>query len=368
MTEMLTEPQTGPARLRIGWIAGSDTFANMGRTLKPLAIGLMGEMVDVTVITPTGADIREVPTPPVELVHYSPGGWLRSARTTAAALAEELTKRRIDALHGLDIRQAELTCELARLCSVPHVISCQTFNGAGRLRRHDPHPDAVLASGDIIAAELREHLHLPGDQIQLVRPGVHHDGQVTCFTDSSRIASIVIDGRCGSFSALETAIRAFAGARQRQLDCACFLIGAGRWKKRLRRLGETLEIHQDLTYVDPPTISQMPGILSGADIYIVPMATSEVNIWALMAMAAGTAVLAADAPEDFFIDGHTVRLFAKGDVLDLTEKLAGFLTDHICTRQLAQQAVEHVGMHHSPAEMVSAIVGTYRKLRAPVSA
>lgn len=367
MSDALTQPPCED-RLRVCWVAGADTFASMGRTLRPLAIGLMGEMVDLIVAAPVGADLREVPTPPVEVVHYPPPGWFRPAKAAAAELAEELTKRHVDILHALEVHQVRLTTQLADLCSLPHVVSCHAFDGAAHLRRHDRFPDVVVAASDIIAVDLREQLDLPGDRICLIRPGVHQDGRVSCFGDPSKIASIVIDGRSGSLSALEAAVRAFAEARRREIDCACFLVGAGRLERRLRKLGESLQVRQELTYVDSPAISQMPGILSGADIYVAPRATGEVDLWALMAMASGTVVLAADAPEDFFIDGQTVELFAKGDMVDLTEKLTGLLTDRDRARRLAGQAVEYVQANHSPADMVAAVVGAYRKLPSPVGA
>jgi len=367
MAETLTQPPR-QERLRVCWVAGADTFASMGQALRPLAVGLMSEMVELIVAAPVEADLREVPIPPVEVVHYPPSGWFRSAKADVAELAKELTRRHVDILHSLDVRQATLTMQLADLCSLPHVVSCDTFDGAEHLRRHDRFPDVVVAASDIIAADLRERLHLPGDRICLVRPGVHQDGRVSCFGDPSKIASIVIDGRSGSLSALEAAVRAFAEARRREIDCVCFLIGAGRVERRLRRLGESLQVRQELTYVDSPVISQMPGILSGADIYVTPRPTGKVDVWALMAMASGTVVLAADAPEDFFIDGRTVELFAKGDVVDLTEKLMGLLTDRDRARRLAAQAVKHVQVNHSPADMVAAVVGAYRKLPSPVGA
>lgn len=365
MSATLSQSQPGPDRLKVAWIAGDDTFAKMGRTLKPLAIGLMGEMIDVVLLVPARADVREVPSPPVEMIDCPPAGWFRPAKGRASVLAEELARRGVHLVHGLAIAEAELTKELADLCSVPHVVSCHTFGGASQLHRDAPCPDVVLASGDIIAAQLQDALRLPSDQIRIVRPGVYQNGQVTCFADPSRIASIVIDGRGGNFGALEAAVRAFAEARRRDIDCACFLIGAERLEKRLRKLGETLQVRQELTFVDPPTISQMPGILSGADIYIVPRAGNEVNLWALMSMAAGTVVLAADAPEDFFIDGQTAYLFGGGDMLDLADKLIAVLTDHATARQVARQAVEHVQTHHSPADMVATVVEIYRGLSKP---
>jgi len=367
MTEISEGSSENASLVRVAWLAGRDTFASMGHTLTPLAIGLMGELVEIALVIPRDADRREVPSPPVAVLP-GPGGWFRPTKSSVTALAVEVSKRQIDVLHGLDAAQGQLAGQLARLSSLPYVMSCHTFRGVESLRHCDPRPDAILASGDVIAALLQDVLQLQDDRIQIVRPGVHPYGQITCFTDASRIPSILVDGRCGDFGAIEVTIQAFAELHRRQIDCSCFLVGAGRLEKRLRKLGESLHVRHELTFVDLTTASQLPEILAGADIYIAPKASEGVNLWALLAMASGTVVLAADSPEDFFIDGRTVRIFEMGNAGDLTEKLTKLLADHASGRQLARQAVEHIRTAHSPAGMVDRVTGVYRRLLSPVNA
>ena len=59
-----TDPPSG--RIRVAWVAGPDTVEQYGRALQPLAIGLLDELIDIVALCPQGADVQELPSPPVE--------------------------------------------------------------------------------------------------------------------------------------------------------------------------------------------------------------------------------------------------------------------------------------------------------------
>jgi glycosyltransferase involved in cell wall biosynthesis len=358
------EPAPGPPPIRVAWVAGPRTIDRFARTLRPLAIGLLDEVVHLAVVCPDGTETEVLPIPPIRTVGFARPKWWTSAVRLAETVAARLRPHKVQVLHALDADAAPLTARLAELIDRPYVLSAHAL-GDGRRVRHLRGPlAAVLAGSEPIGEALRRRA--PADRtVHLLRPGVHQVRHATCFNDPQHSLSIVVSGPLDDRDAYMAALHSFAELLARHYDCAFFVIGAGPAEKALRAVADRLDLRRDLTFAEPKSAWQMAGLFKSADLYIAPAARDELDIDCLLAMAAGVPVLAAGGgAADFLRDGQTALLYARADAAELTMKLLGMLEDRAAARDLAEGALDYLRRHHSPAAMVAALADIYRRVVA----
>ncbi len=367
--EMEVLPVEPPEAVRVGWIAAEDTIERLSRTLQPLAIGLLDELVEITTACPPRAIVSDLPSPPMEVVRY---GRLRfyGFRTHAVeALAEELRPQQLELLHALDCRSAALTRQLAEMLNLRYVVSSYSLGDGRLLGTLDERVAGVLAASEPIRTDLLEHHVAAVEKIQLLHPGVYQVRHTTLFENPSQSVAIVAGGRLDDFTAFEAVLKCFAELKNRDYDCVFFVIGNGRAERQLRHLSERLDLSSVLTFVDRQQPSRMSGIFKAADIYLSPAPSRSIDISALLAMAAGDPVIAAGGGcSDFLLAGQTALLYRAGDWAELTAKVISLLDDHEAARRLANSALKHLHDHYSPASMVSCLAGMYRGVIAGAGA
>jgi len=355
-------PVAVPRPIRVAWLAGPETFSRIGRILQPLAVGLMDELIGVSIFLPERSDERELPTLPIDVIRFGRLGWRIFRARTVAHLAAEVMRRQIGLLHALDASAVEQARRLANATGLDYVVSCYSLLDAEILGPLDGHLAAVLPAGEAIAKTLRDQRVAPSERIHLVRPGVYQVSRPTCFPDSTKSIAVVAGGQMDDFTAYEVLLTTFNELRLRNFDCQFFIIANGRAETQVRAAAERMGLNPRLTFIDRQPALQLQGILKSADLYISPVASPQVDVGALLAMAAGDPVLApADGADDFLVDGKTVVRFRPGDSGDLTRKLIGVLEDRERTATIANGALDHLREHHSPAGMVRRVAAIYRQ-------
>ncbi len=350
-----------PKRVRVGWVAGECTLERLARTLQPLAVGLLDEVVDVVVICPQRSATAELPSPPLEIVRY---GRLKLwiFRTGATEnLVEELRPMRLQVLHALDADACDLTRHLAAALNLRYIVSSYRLGDGRIIGGLDQRAEAVLAASEQLARDLLEHRVCAAAKIRVVRPGVHHVRHTTLFDHPQQSTAVVAGGRLDDVPAFEAVLKAFAAVKDRKYDCVFFIIGSGRAERALRLMAEKAGLDDVLTFVDRQPPAKLAGIFKAADIYIAPLPEHGVDIECLLAMAAGDPVLAAaGGSSDFLIDSKTALLFTMGDTDALTARLLSLLDNHAAARQQAEDALKYLREKHSQASMVTALADIYR--------
>lgn len=363
--ELVAQPS--PRRIRVAWIAGEDTLERLSRILRPLAIGLLDELIELVIICPSRAEADEFPSPPLDIIRHGKLRWLGFRTRAVDELAEAVRTRKVQLLHGLECSLSGLTRQLAAMAGVKYVLSSYSLADARRLGALDSLAAGVLAASEPIRNELLDRRVAPPDKIQLLRPGVHQVRHATCFDQPQHSVVIIAGAMAPDMPAFEGLLRTFADLRDRKYDCAFFVMGDGAIESHLRARADKLHLRQDLTFVDRQPSAQLAGIFKAADIYISPVPMQQLDINALMAMAAGIPVLAAaDRAGDFLIDGRTAMLYR--DSSELTIKLTSLLDDKAAAIALAEHALDYLREHHSPAGMVAAMAGIYRQVTQPPTA
>ena len=361
------EPQFGLQaplrRLRVVWVAGTETLERMERVLQPLAIGLMDELVELIVLCPEGIDTQELPSPPIQIMRYGRIPWLAFRSRTVRSIAGQLQDKRVALLHALDAEAAGLTARLAVSADLPYVLGSFSLDDGPGLRSLVRRPAAVLAASEPIRQNLLEHHVAPVEKLLLVRPGVYQVRHATCFNNPQHSIAIVAGGELGDYDAFDAALRTFAELVSRDYDCSFFVIGNGPAEKPLRARAEELGLRRRLSFADRQRTSQMAGILKAADIYIAPCTSPSIDFWSLLALAAGDPVLSGGpGASDFIIDDRTAVTFGPGNSSELIAKLTALLADRAATRALMENALGYLREHHSPAQMVAKVAQTYRQV------
>ena len=353
---------------RVAWVASAGTLQMLGQVLRPQAIALIDEMVELTAICPLGAETTELPTPPLEIIHYRPGrGWALHP-SALAALAGEIKKRKIKLLHALQIESLPLTAHLAKAAGVSYVVSSYSPADAQRFCKLGAKAAAVLAASKTVYDELTRRKAIGHERIHLVRPGVIQVDRPVCFHDSSHSVTIAAGGNMDNFAAFDAVLKSLAELLRRDYDCVCFIVGVGRAERRLRAQAEKLGLLNRLTFAGDQPGSILAGIFQDADIYICAAAGRTVELQSLLAMAAGIPVLiAGDQAGDFILDGKTALRFLVSSSNVLTGKLTSLLDDHQAAAAMVQRALSHLRKNHSAADAAAATAKIYRQAQQEAS-
>jgi len=347
----------------VGLVAGTETLDHLGSVARHLIVGVLDEVIPVSLICPESAALPGVPAPPVEVVRYGPMRWPLLRRRSLEALLQALAGSAPALLHALDTDALALTRQLAVGLDVNYVVGVLSL--ARAVRATDPRCRRLLAGSEPIRRHLLATHAASEEVIRLLRPGIHPAKRATCFIDPQHAVAIVAAGALDTFQPFAAVLEAFAQLKAAGRECVFFLVGNGRCERQLRRLAERRGLMGDLTFVDRQTPEQLTGILRAADVFISPAPSRRLEMELLASMAAGVPVLAAGAEAaDFIIPDRTALTFTPGDSAELTVKLAALLDDRAAAREMAEAALAHLREHHSPARTASRLAELYRAVAA----
>jgi glycosyltransferase involved in cell wall biosynthesis len=357
------------APVRVVWAVGPQTFNRYARVLQPLAVGLMDELVELSIMCPPAPANQPPLGMPCEVVPCPARGWLGFRESSVERMGENLRRWKADLIHAVDASGAELASQVALDQKLPYVLSSLDLADAKRLGEAANEADLLLAASQPIADALAGRGRAGGD-IRLLRPGVFHVRHATCFQQPGNSVAIVAGGPLENYRAFDAVLKCFAELAARKFDCVFFVIGSGRAERKLRQQALRLSLGPRITFIDALSMEQLARIFQDADIYITPAVQGAIDMQSLLAMAAGVPVLAAagEGANDFFHDGRTVMSFACGNSEELTARLSAILDDRASARALAESALEYLRLNHSAAGNVVALARMYREVIAAIKA
>jgi len=353
------------APVRAAWAIGPETVDRYARMLQPLAVGLMDELVELSVVCPAAPAKQPSLGAPSEIIPCPSRGWFGYSHSAIQRLGKGLRRWKADLIHAVDASTADLARRVAIDQNLPCIVGSFDLADSRRLGDSAGDTDLLLAAsepiGNALAARGRAR-----QRIRLLRPGVYHVRHATCFQEPKNSVAVVAGGPLEDFKAFDAVLRCFAELAARKFDCVFFVIGSGRAEKRLRHEAQRLHLGQRITFIDALPAEQLARIFQDADIYITPAPQRSIDMQSLLAMAAGVPVLAAagKSANDFLRDGQTVMSFACGDCAELTVKLSAMLEDRAGARAMAETALDYIHLNHSAAGNVTALARVYREVLA----
>lgn len=333
-----------------------DRFAS---TLGHMVIGLIDEVVNVTVVCPNADRLADVPTGPAKVIAYRGSRWPWPSRGRLDALVDELEQSKVGLIHAACGRQARLAGELAGELDTPYLVSatgllqedCDWTVDSARCR-------GMIAISEPIRRALREVHPSYDDRIHLVRPG--------CFcrerppsrpaAGTRTIVSAGFFTRRGGYDLL---LRVLGRLAEAKTDCLAFLFGTGPLESVLRRWTRKAGLGPRVTFLAP--IAGWQQVLDDADVYIQPGAFHQLHSGPYEALARGCPVIGTEETAfDLVVDGETGRQFTMGDEQGLADILTGWLGDAEGLETLSAKTGRAAKERLSLPRATSELVGIYR--------
>jgi glycosyltransferase involved in cell wall biosynthesis len=167
-------------------------------------------------------------------------------------------------------------------------------------------------------------------------------------------------GRLDEEKHIEVAIQALNQARS---SAQLVIVGRGRLEASLRRLAASLGVEDRVVFTGYVPNEALPGLLSAADVFIMPSEAELQSIATLEAMASGRPVLAANAralPE-LVEPGVNGYLFSPGDSADCARHMNRLMDERSRWAAMGEASLEHV-VPHQVESTIQRYVRIYRRL------
>ncbi len=349
--------------LRVGWILSRGAGRRLGRILEPLAVGLMDELIELTLILPSAEDAGKIPSPPVERIFYRPKRFWHARSVVWAELTEAVSAASLDVLHAAEPSDIELANWLGAACEVPFGVVCPSADRIRPLGRVNEFGEFLMALSEPIHQRICQAGILPRQHVHLIRPGVFPARQARCCASPDRPLSIMAGGPLDDPVSGLALLQCFRRLRQEHPKVLFFLTGSGPAERQLRKEAENLELTDVLTFLSGMADGQLSGLFLAADVYITPKRLAWYDLHALLAMASGLPVIASsDAADDFIQADRTARVFDPARSEQLLEVLEDVLRHTAQTRAMVERALEYLRSTHGMSTMTRQLAELYRQV------
>lgn len=327
-------------------------------------VGLVGASYRPALAGPFQSDFYKILCPSVEVFEYPREWFFRRSGERMRVFLEWLRQYRPTVLHGVWPAHGRLLSYLSGCLEVPYILSFFEFP-EGRFRRRlfpFDRAGALTAAGEPIAESLRRSLGSPAPPVYLVRPGCYTEDTCVCFSEPSRVPSLVLVHPLDRAEVLEPFLQALRHLRLDGFEFFAAILGSGRSEYAIRRRIRHLGLRPFLSVV--PMEESIRDVLSGADIFVYLHAVRRFDPLLLEAMGTGLAIAgAADAAGGLLQDGVTALLAEPHDELSLYTALKKLLSRPELARQLAAAAQETVRKHHPVSGMIERLIEVYQAVQ-----
>jgi len=380
------------ADLRVVLLADEEALRSYGPVLRRLAVGLMDEVGDLSMLYfGTSSFLKYVPCPPVRLITEIHGYWENPLQADSLErkisipaprftiidklrphrhiqrLTQALKPIKPTLLHALTEKQVGLTRNLSNELGIPYVVSLLT-SGNVRLNVAEKYCSQILPWNSSLARQIRKNHPNVASRIHLLPMGTHVSTETSCFATENGKAKIFCSSPFRKENGLNTLIQAVKKLSDQGLHAYLLLSGQGPAERDLRRQVNQLELSGWVHFI-PPIETIVSGsdayktVLSEMDIFVQPW---PLHFWRpelLEAISAGNAVVVADDGQenDLVIHEKTALLFPHHNQNLLTKILAELLTNHNYARDLAQNSQDYLRKHFLASKMVSHLAQAYHR-------
>jgi len=386
------EPAEGAAQpLRVVLLADEAALHCYGPVLRRLAVGLLDEVSDLTLVALGPSRLlRYVPSPPVRLLTEEPRHRhtlgkvdLTARRATVPAglfgfvdrllphrralrLAQALEPYKPTLIHALSERQLVLARHLAHELNVPYVGSVLANQEAAPVIT-DVNCHALLCVNSQVARHVRQRQQRLASRVHVTPIGTHVPSSPCCYRSGNTPSHIFCSCPFEYGYGLTQLINALKQLTLRGHQPYMFLAGEGSAEHAMRQQVARLKLNSLVHFVPP--IERMLGVsdaykvvLRETDIFVQPWIAKQWQPELLEAMSIGNAVVAADGQaNDLVVDRTTALTVPFRDEAALTDALHLLLKDRPYAQQLATSAQRYVRKHFLVSRMIARLAQIYRK-------
>jgi glycosyltransferase involved in cell wall biosynthesis len=354
--------------LRPALIASEHTVSEYFIFLEHLLVGFADESIPVALVCPSGCDAGSVATGTAEVISYPVFELPLMKHLNRKLLVERLAKFEPTILHCLCESKALLTRHLARQLGLPYVLMVNSFHKRWkhfvcqrrmyRLSISPSHCAKIIVPAKSIAANIAEVYPHLAQRIEQINIGTFVEEGNMCFSQSSRLASLVAAHPLDNVGDFENLFNAVRHLVVDGYEFMMVVMGSGRAERQLWKLLAALDLLQTVTIV--PRLKPWRSVLAAGDIFIQPQAGTAFNPLLLEAMGVGTAVAASKGGvDDLIIEDQTAVVFDQNDELSIFGALQRLFDRREFARQIARNAQEYLRENHTVSKMISATLQTY---------
>jgi glycosyltransferase involved in cell wall biosynthesis len=346
--------------IRPALVVDRNTMNDYTEFLRRFLVGLADESYESALICPPDTGAANVLSPSVKLIYYPilkiPLLWVQNRK----AVLGHLEKFKPTILHCFCPSRAHLTRYLARKLDIPYVF---TFSSLCKKFLRPPvsssHCGRLIASSNPITENLKATFDKFVDIVEQVNIGTFVEDTCACFCRPGRLTSLIVAGPLNNDIPFEPLLNAIRHLVIDGYEITLAIVGSGPAEKSIHELVKTLGISQAVTIVGD--IQPLRNALAGADIFIQPRRTNEINFHLLEAMSVGMVVAACcDTIDDILIEDETAVCFDPHDELRVYSSLQKLLSNRQEARKIAMAGQDYLREHHSVSKNVAALINIYR--------
>ncbi|MCU0916470.1 MAG: glycosyltransferase family 4 protein [Planctomycetes bacterium] len=351
--------------LRPALILSSRSITEHTTFIRHLLVGLADESIPAALICPPGHNLESVTPAPAAVFTHPQVALPLMEHTGVERLAGQLEKFRPSILHCVCESRAGLTRRLARILGLPYVLMINSLNKSlRRLPISANHCARIVVPSETVLASVAQSLPRFADRLTQINIGTFVETDTICFTDPSRLASIVVAHPLRRLSDFEPFLQAVKSLRTDGREFMVAIMGTGPAERRIRQLLVALGLSDIVTIV--PVLDPWRSVVVAGDIFVQPQPVRTFSVFLLEAMAVGTAVAACwGGVDDLIVPNQTAVVFEPNSEPSIRQALKQLLDEHDFARRLATTAQEHIRSHYSVSAMVFATLKTYMAAQQP---
>jgi len=371
-----------PSVTRLEHVALAINKLSLGGSEKQLVLlarGLRSRGVRVTVVSLYGGGPREAELRDAGVEVYDAGlgrlrdGPRRSLRSPAAflRLVRWFRRERPQVVHAFLYHSYVVATLAARTAGVPVVVagrrSMGTFKEGRPLsltleRVVNRMTDLVVANCEAVAREVLRQEGLPPDKLVVIHNGVPPPppSAAPAPGPAGRSPVVLCVANLMPYKGHGDLLAAAERLHHRGVRFTLVLVGDGPARAELEAQAE--RTGADVRFLGPR--DDVPALMAGADVVVLPSLTEGLSNAVLEAMAAGRPVVATDVGGTREALGDAGVLVSPGSPGELADGLGGVLGDREAALRLAARARERVASLFSVDVMVERHVELYESLVA----
>ncbi len=327
--------------------------------VRHLLVGLADESIPAALICPPGQNTESVTPAPAAVFTHPQVALPLMEHLGVERLAGQLEKFKPTILHCLCESRAWLARQLARMMDLPYVLMINSL--AKRMHKlpiSTQRCAKIIVPAETIRASVDRALPRLAERIAQINIGAFVETDTICFTDPSRLPSIVVAHPLRRVSDFEDFFEAIKSLRTDGREFMVAIMGTGPAEHHVRKLLVSLDLSDVVTIV--PVLDPWRSVVVAGDIFVQPQPLRMFSVFLLEAMAVGTAVAACwGGVDDLIIPNETAVVFEPDSEPSIRQALKQLLDEHDFARRLATTAQEHIRAHYSVSAMVSATMRVY---------
>jgi glycosyltransferase involved in cell wall biosynthesis len=349
--------------LRVALIASEHTIREYSMFLQHLLVGLADESMPVALVCPPQFDPASVFTGAAEVISHPAFNLPLMGHINIRLLTERLAKFEPAIIHCLCESKASLTSQLAYRLDLPYVLMVNSLQKWWkRLSVSSQYCARIVVPAKSLAENMMSFHPDVADRIQQINIGTFAARSSGCFSDPSRLVSMVIDGPVKKVDDIEILLNVTRHLMIDGYEFMAVIAGGERAARQMWKLLDALGLLRIVTIM--PRQLPLRPVLAAADIFIQPQPNYAFNPVLLEAMSVGAAVAGCTGGvDDLIIEDRTAVVFDPNDEMSIMRTLKRLLDRREFARQIAANAQQYLKENYSVGKMIAATLKMYYEIQ-----